>query len=64
MPKAPNDQMSENPQFHMSCPVISVVMHDYNYIPEKRKFSGILCFCQQCSRRRVRRRVTISLSVR
>ena len=32
----------------------------YNYIPEKRKFSGILCFRQQ----RSRRRVTISLSAR
>ena len=31
------------------------------YIPEKRKFSGILCFRQQRSRRR---RVTISLSAR
>ena len=37
----------------------------YNYIPEKRKFSGILCFRQQRSRRRRRvRRVTISLSAR
>ena len=38
-----------------------------NYIPEKRKFSGILCLRQQRSRvRRVRRvrRVTISLSAR
>ena len=33
-----------------------------NYIPEKRKFSGILCFRQQ--RRRRVRRVTISLSAR
>ena len=32
-----------------------------NYIPEKRKFSGILCFRQQRSRRR---RVTISLLAR
>ena len=39
----------------------------YYYIPEKRKFSGILCFRQQRSRRRtatVRRRVTISLLAR
>ena len=28
----------------------------HNYIPEKRKFSGILCFRQQRSRRLVRRR--------
>ena len=34
-----------------------------NYIPEKRKFSGILCFRQQRSRRVVSR-VTISLSAR
>ena len=27
-----------------------------NYIPEKRKFSGILCFRQQRSRHTVRRR--------
>ena len=39
-----------------------VVVVDRNYIPEKRKFSGIFCFCQQRSRRR--RRVTISLSAR
>ena len=41
------------------------VFEEYNYIPEKRKFSGILCFRQQRNRvrrRRVRRRrVTISL---
>ena len=38
----------------------------YDYIPEKRMFSGILCFRQQRSRRRVgfRRRITISLSAR
>ena len=36
-----------------------------HYIPEKRKFSGILCFRQQHSRAAaVRRRVTISLLAR
>ena len=39
----------------------------FNYIPEKRKLSGILCFRQQRSRRAataVRRRITISLLAR
>ena len=46
------------------------MIHVPNYIPEKRKFSGILCFRQQRSRRRVGVGVlvvvvvTISLSVR
>ena len=36
-----------------------------NYIPQKRKFPGIICLRQQRSRiRRRRRRVTISLSAR
>ena len=38
------------------------MIQQINYIPEKRKFSGILCFRQQRSRRRrrvVRRRVTM-----
>ena len=38
-------------------------MTSYHYIPEKRKFSRILCFREQCSRRRRVRRVTISFSV-
>ena len=35
----------------------------YNYIPEKRKFSGILCFRQQRSRRR-RRTAAAAAAVR
>ena len=42
---------------------IYISMYIY-YIPEKRKFSGILCFRQQRSRAAVRRRVTISLLAR
>ena len=46
--------------------VVRYQKYIFNYIPEKRKFSGILCFRQQRSRavRRRRRRVTISLLAR
>ena len=54
---------------HCDSPAILVLETLPHYIPEKRKFSGILCFRQQHSRRRVRRRVrrrhiTISLLAR
>ena len=47
-----------------------VLLFISHYIPEKRKFLGILCFRQQRNRRRLRRRsvrrrrITISLSAR
>ena len=57
---------SKNVQFTSAFSIACT--HAYaSYIPEKRKFSGILCFRQQRSRRRRRRRrrrVTISLSAR
>ena len=64
--------VSSNSQHYQKLMImwISVCIHrynnymHYNYIPEKRKFSGILCFRQQRSRRVVRRHVTISLSAR
>ena len=43
---------------------LSVMFMNYHYIPEKRKFSGILCFRQQRSRRRTAVRRTISLLAR
>ena len=44
--------------YNWDMPLTSCI-NERNYIPEKRKFLRILCFCQQ--RSCVRRRVTISL---